>query len=307
MTQPTPLADLKSAIARLERGAGYASGYDSADHGARGAPARIPLGLDAIDARLPGGGLARGALHEVVGEVLGAGTGFVLWLIGRLLAACGTPPPASLLWCAPDRALYGPGLACHGLDPDLMVMAQAGDRIDRLWAMEEGLRCPGIGMVAATFLAGEAVGLTASRRLHLAAATHGALGILLRAPPPGRRDPAAAQAMGASAAATRWFVTSRPPPGESEDRHNEIGRRAHWRLALVRSRAGVTGEWDVSVDIGGNIGGSGDDGTAAVSRDIAPNVTANVTPNVTTNRVAVAAAVCDRSGTAPPGRARRTG
>ena len=52
-----------------------------------------------------------------------------------------------MLWCLPRPDLYGPGLAAYGLDPARLVLVRAPCDSEILWAMEEGLRAPGIAAV----------------------------------------------------------------------------------------------------------------------------------------------------------------
>ena len=82
--------------------------------GIDGDPGVLPLGLAAVDGVL-GGGLLRGALHEIaaVSEAhLAAATGFALGLANKR---------KNLVWIAEDMALaesgvpYGPGLDAFGL------------------------------------------------------------------------------------------------------------------------------------------------------------------------------------------------
>jgi protein ImuA len=173
-----------------------------------------------IDAWLPGGGLARGAVHEVLAADAGAATGFVAMLAGR----CRGP----VLWLSPARAArpYPPGLAAFGLSPEALVVVQA-EAETLLWAAEEALRSPAPGAVI--FL-GAAVDLTAGRRLQLAAEKGGGLGLFLR--------PDAAQP-GASAARTRWRVGARP--GAAGAPHALAPPR--WRLELLRARGGRPAAW----------------------------------------------------------------
>ena len=124
----------------------------------------LPFGVAAIDRALPGGGLARGALHEILGaggdEEDGAlPAAFAARILGRLTGV--------VLWCLPRPDLYGPGLAAHGLDPERVVLVRASRDAEILWAMEEGLRTPGIIAVVGEIGVLPAV---ASRRLQLAAA-----------------------------------------------------------------------------------------------------------------------------------------
>ena len=61
--------------------------------GIEGRRTPLPLGLAAIDSHLPDGGLARGALHEVVPAAEGsiaAAFGFIAAILGRIFL----PPPA---------------------------------------------------------------------------------------------------------------------------------------------------------------------------------------------------------------------
>lgn len=200
---------LQAAISRLERSP------------VRAVAAPVPL-APALDAVLPGGGVARAALHEVFAADAGAATGFVALLAGRAGGA--------VLWVAPHGtpAPYPPGLAAHGLDPETLLVAQPQAR-DLLWTVEEALRCPALGAVI--FL-GAAPGLAAARRLQLAAEAGGALGLLLRpdnpAPPP-------------SPAHTRWHVAALPSFGPS----HALGA-PRWRLELFRARGGKSAAWSVT-------------------------------------------------------------
>ena len=141
-----------------------------------GAPGCLPLGIAAIDAAL-GGGLARGALHEVaaVSEAhLAAATGFALGLVSS----------RRLLWIAEDMALaesgapHGPGLDAFGLLPERLLTVAAARPHDLLWAMEEALRCRAIGAVIGELRQSE-IDMVMLRRLSLAAADSGALALLL--------------------------------------------------------------------------------------------------------------------------------
>ena len=85
------LPELRERIRRIERPAETTHGI-------------LPFGIAAIDRALPGGGLARGALHEILGlggdEEDGAlAASFVSFILGRL-----TGSPTS-----PSRSLARPG------------------------------------------------------------------------------------------------------------------------------------------------------------------------------------------------------
>src|SRR5438128_9742080 len=134
-TARTLLPELRERVRRIERPAETA-------HGA------LPFGVAAIDRALPGGGLARGALHEILGvggdEEDGAlAAVFATRGLGRLVAA----GDGMVLWCLPRPDLYGPGLAAHGLDPGRLMLVRVPRDAEILWAMKEGLRAPGIAAV----------------------------------------------------------------------------------------------------------------------------------------------------------------
>ncbi|MFI5033392.1 MAG: ImuA family protein, partial [Reyranellales bacterium] len=134
-----------------------------------------PLGLPEIDRLLPDGGLLTGALHEIEagpspsGRVAphdGAALGFTAFLLSRL-------GPGTLLWCrqasGADATLYAPALAAW-FDPARLLMVTARRDEDLFWAMEEGLRTPGIAAVVGETRAADP---TAGRRRSRAAGQKG--------------------------------------------------------------------------------------------------------------------------------------
>ena len=213
---------LREKVRRLER----------AHSAQRAGQAAVPTGLAAIDAVLPQGGLLTGALHEVEagpapsGRVAahdGAALGFAAHLMGRF--AAGTP--GTLLWCRRpsgvfDAPPYAPALAAW-FDPARLLMVTARRDEDVFWAMEEGLRCPGIAAVLGETRATDA---TAGRRLSLAAEKSGVPALLLRP------QPAPPQ----SVCVTRWRIAS--APSRSTPGLHDVGT-ARWHLELRRNRFGA--------------------------------------------------------------------
>lgn len=202
----------------------------------------LPFGVAAIDARLPDGGLALGALHEVMGAGSGAVDGVAAALFAAGIAA---RTRGRVLWCVTRQDLFAPALAAAGLAPDRVVWVEAGDEKTVLACCEEGLRHGGgVGAVV-----GETarLSMTASRRLQLAAESSGATGIAIRRLAcPGKGD------FGdPTAAVTRWRVgvlPSAPLPVMG------IGR-SRWWLELVRCRGGEAACFDVEAcDAQGRLG-----------------------------------------------------
>jgi protein ImuA len=220
----------------------------------------LPLGVATIDRALPGGGLARGALHEILGaggdeEDSALAAAFTARILGRLITPTSPsrpppiPSPASgggqavrgevgvILWCLARPDLYGPGLAAHGLDPGRVVLVRTLRDAEILWAMEEGLRAPGIFAVVGEVGTLPAV---ASRRLQLAAEHSGITAFLLRRWRDGGQ--AARERALPNAAVTRWRITARPSravPGEPG-----VGR-PRWRVELLRCRGGEPASWEM--------------------------------------------------------------
>jgi protein ImuA len=193
----------------------------------------IPFGLAAIDRYLPQGGLACGALHEVVPDegATPAAFGFLAALLARL---SGTYPLFLVLPTCGLRDYGRPhshGLNALGLDPSRLILAETAHRKDTLWAMEEALRSRAPAAVAGII---DQLDLKTSQKLHLAATDCGLPLFLLRP----------AKILEASAAATRWRVGPAPA---ARDRFGLI-TRARWRLKLERCRNGRAGEWMVEYD-----------------------------------------------------------
>src|SRR5438309_4804937 len=215
------VSELRERVRRIERSPAMAHGV-------------LPFGAAAIDRALPGGGLARGALHEILGvggdEEDGAlAVAFAAHILGRLTGV--------VLWCLPRPDLYGPGLAAHGLDPGRVVLVRAPRDVEILWAMEEGLRAPGIVAVVGEI---GSLPMVASRRLQLAAEHSGITALLLRRWRDGGQ--AARERSLPNAAVTRWRIAalpSRPSRGEPG-----VGN-PRWCVELLRCRGGEPACWEI--------------------------------------------------------------
>ena len=198
----------------------------------------LPLGLPVLDSHLPRGGLARGALHEVVPETEGtfpAAFGFVIAVLAKLR------PPGPFIFILPAhgrrdqgalcRYISGHGLNSLGLDPARVTIVETAHRKDSLWAVAEALHSDVPLAVAAAI---DRLDLRTSQKLHLAANDSGRPLFLIRPAP----------TLEASAAATRWCV------GVAEAARDRFGliTRPRWHLQLERCRNGRPGEWKVEYD-----------------------------------------------------------
>ncbi|KAB1075253.1 ImuA family protein [Methylobacterium planeticum] len=215
---------------RPDRAAALASLRElvASDRTRRDPGAALPLGVPALDDRLPAGGLGLGLPHEVAPEAEGdepAALGFTLALIARHLGLAGGE---ALLVIAPGHPTpYGHGLSGLGLDPDRILLFEVGSDDEAYLAIEEALRTRGLRAVAGFLDAG--LPLKQGRRLQLVAEASAPLLLVLR---PARADLP-------NGAATRWRI------GGAQGARDRFGclLRPRWRVHLERCRNGRPGTW----------------------------------------------------------------
>lgn len=224
---PHITAALRETIAAIE-----AACLRKGPHSAR---SHVETGVPAIDEML-GGGLMRGAVHEVLPKTAGdlaAAAGFAFGLATRA-----ETKTAHTLYIQHDftQTEYGrpylPGLKLSGVDTASLIYLHVPRAEDVVWAMGEALKCRGFSAVIAEFPANVRVlDLTMTRRLALAAQESLGLGLILRHA--GGIEP--------NAATTRWLVSSAP---SRSDAFGGLGRPA-FHLDLVKNRFGQSGQWRV--------------------------------------------------------------
>jgi protein ImuA len=161
--------------------------------------------LPALTALLPRSLSPEGLLMEWLAE--GPGTGV------ETLAFSGWAPRRAWAVIDPERQFYP---IAYGLRP---LVLRPHSLQDGYWAVEQCLRCPGIGM---TWCRIERAPPIVLRRWKLAAEAGGGIGMLFR-PLTARREPTWAD--------VRWLVT--PKPGSA------LGRR--WQIELLYCRGGFGG------------------------------------------------------------------
>lgn len=129
-----------------------------------------------------------------------------------------------LIWVTPAHAPHFPMLRGlpDGVAPRLHVIRPARE-IDLLWAVEEALRSPAVGLVIAE--PEKPLSLIAGRRLQLAAEAGRTTGLML-----------IREGQGSNAAETRWHCA----PVASEDRDSTLHR---W--SLNKNKKGTLGTWTV--------------------------------------------------------------
>jgi protein ImuA len=221
------VASLKQTIAAIE----------AACLGPRRDSARVYVetGAAEVDEAL-GGGLMRGAIHELLprtAQDLTAAAGFAFGLAARAESNA-----AHTLYIQHDFTQteigrpYLPGLKLSGFDAASLIYLHVPRPEDVVWAMGEALKCRGFAAVIAEFPAHTRVlDLTMTRRLALAAQEGLGLGLVLRHV--GSIEP--------NAATTRWQVAAAP---SRSDRFGGIGSPS-FHLDLVKNRFGPSGQWRV--------------------------------------------------------------
>ena len=212
---------LRTRIAAVER------------HGQPSSKAAVlPFGLEAIDGRLPWGGLPLGAVHELhaAGADVEVGAAPAVFAAGVLARR-----PGPVVWVGHRHGVFVHGLLQAGLDPCRIMFVDAGKAV--LLAMEEALRHPEVAGVVCELEGG--LDLVASRRLQLAAEGSDVLGLLIRR---SRRfdDPALRQPSAAvTALARRHPVVPAPSGARPRAARPAPARVAAGPLALPRRRTRI--------------------------------------------------------------------
>jgi hypothetical protein len=193
----------------------------AAHEGFRPCADRPPIGTGAagLDRLLPAGGLRPGSLVEYLAPQGKQGAATLALVAARTACQDGR----LLVVCDRQRRFYPPAAAAWGLDLKNVLLLRPSSEAEELWALDQALRCPGVG--AAWIMCG-ALGARDFRRLQLAAEVGGTLGLFIR-PAKLRGRPTWAD--------VQWLVEPRPADPRSPQRG--------WRLSveLVRCRGGTGG------------------------------------------------------------------
>ncbi|MHC2106112.1 ImuA family protein [Methylobacterium sp. CM6246] len=205
----------------------------SASAGPAAPPSVLSLDLPAIDAHLPGGGLALGPPHEIAPAEPADAIAALSFALALCAARLARTQGAALIAAAPNQPLlHGPGLAGLGLDPARLLLLEAGGDAEVFRALEAALHARTLSALVG--LVQDGLPLKPGRRLQLAAegGTEGdgpPLVLILRP----------AEAGLPNGAATRWRIASAPA---ARDRFGTLDN-PRWRARLDRCRNGRGGDW----------------------------------------------------------------
>lgn len=170
-----------------------------------------------------------GAIHEFVSyepTAAASTTGFIVALTGKLMnegCVC--------LWIGNKKKIFPVGLKHFGLEPDRIVFINTSTQKDRLWIIEEALKCEGLIAVIGEI---KELTFTESRRLQLAVEHSGVTAFIHR------HEPYTENAVASTA---RWKIT--PLPSISHDSLPGIGYSC-WDVQLLKVKNGKPNAWTVS-------------------------------------------------------------
>jgi protein ImuA len=121
------------------------SGVWRGDQLGDGGVAALPSTFAELDAHLPGGGWPLGMLTELIAREPGVGE---LRLVVPVLRRLTRERKVAIL-LGPPHVPYAPALASFGIDLDYLIVVQATQAADRLWAVEQALRSASFGALLA--------------------------------------------------------------------------------------------------------------------------------------------------------------
>jgi protein ImuA len=132
----------------------------------------VSTSISALDAMLPNRGLQRGTLSEWIAAEPGSGAVSLAMRVARQ-AQQGGP----LIIVDRQRQIYAPAISASKVSLAHTILIHPRSRADELWAIEQSLRCSGVGAVLCQV---DHLKTQEFRRLQLAAESGTAVGLLLR-------------------------------------------------------------------------------------------------------------------------------
>ena len=139
-----------------------------------------------------------------------------------------------IIWVSEKMRVFPPALTGFGLNPSRFIFIRALKEKDRIWVMEEALKCGGL-----TALVGETrlFDFNTSRRLQLGTENFGISTFILRETPP----------VQSTASTARWRIS--PLPSRQIDDLPGPGYPA-WKVELLRLKNGRSDSWKIFYENG---------------------------------------------------------
>jgi protein ImuA len=188
----------------------------------------VGLGLDFMSEAFPQGSFPLGAVHELIseGQEEGASTaGFTAVILAGLMKNGG-----SVAWIGNAPKIFPPAMNSFGIRPGQVFFIDLKKEKDRLWAIEEALKCSALSAVIGEI---PELSFTHSRRFQLAVEQSKTTGFILRQNP---------KTQSPNACVARWRI--KPLMSQNEEGLPGIGHPV-WQIELQKIRNGRPGSWTV--------------------------------------------------------------
>lgn len=188
----------------------------------------LDAGLGPMNRAFPQGSFPLAAIHEFISsgpESAASTLGFISALISPLMKKGGAG-----IWIGSSGKIFPPALQQFGIEPARIIFIDLKKEKDLLWAVEEALKCHGLGAVVAEI---PALSFTASRRFQLAVEQSQVTGFIHRSNP---------RMLNTNASVSRWKIN--PLPTETYDSLPGLGY-PRWNVELLKIRNGKPGAWQL--------------------------------------------------------------
>jgi protein ImuA len=183
--------------------------------------------LNPVRHSFPNSVFPSGAIHDFLcssSEEASASCGFIAGILSSLMKRGGIS-----LWIHSYKNIFPPALKFFGIDPEKLVFVHLNKDHEKIWAMEEALKCNGLSSVVGEI---NEIGFTESRRFQLAVEQSKVTGFLIR------RNPKHM----ANTCVTRWKIS--PVSGMEETDLPGLGF-PRWHVELLKVRNGKPGCWQM--------------------------------------------------------------
>jgi len=189
----------------------------------------INPGFAPFNAAFPESTFPVGALHEFVSYEpahAASTTGFMTALVGKIMHNGGL-----CLWISTERKIFPVGLTHFGIAPDRIIFITIPKQKDKLWVIEEALKCEALSVVIGEM---KELSFTESRRLQLAIERSGVTGFIHRH---------ALRFENSVACTARWKIT--PLPSTNKDDLPGVGYSC-WNVQLLKVKNGRPDAWKIT-------------------------------------------------------------
>ncbi len=197
------------------------------DYKQAGNSSLFDAGLGPIKYAFPHASFPLAAVHEFICSGLqdeAATSGFIAGILSSLMGTAGVS-----LWISSSRSIFPAALYAFGIEPGKVIFVDALKEKEKLWVLEEALKCDGLSAVIGEI---QDISFTASRRLQLAVEQSRVTGFIIRTNPTNL----------VTASISRWKINALA--GEQLNDLPGVGF-ARWNVELLKVRNGKTGTWQV--------------------------------------------------------------